>query len=233
MVRHAIFGDETKLLDLHPLFAVQNVCGLLAMMAPCMHASGSWQQHSAGADAAVALVHIVNPLHDSITPNANQLLSLVALSLRSPESQGSALHWGAEHAKGSADLTNNTRLAVFGTALQLVVEDFIGKKHKVQEHSMSWMLSYIFRDMLAVSPEHVGFCNMINKHDKQDFIHDASRCRLIVWEWCCNGLSAFIMCRAVPAGYLAQSHPDTGVCSDVWILASPGSSGLMLSVLRL
>jgi hypothetical protein len=84
------------------------------------------------ADGAVALVAAVNPLHNSIVPNANQLLSLVALSLRSPKSQGSSQHWGAEHAKGSEDLTNNTRLAIYGAALQLVAEDLIGKKHKVQ-----------------------------------------------------------------------------------------------------
>jgi hypothetical protein len=106
-------------------------------------------------DAAVALVAIVNPLHDSIVPSANQLSSLVALSLRSPKSQGSAQHWGAEHAKGSEDLTNNTRLAIYGAALQLVAEDLIGKKHKVR----AWLYSDAVIAFLVAGCLDAGFTN--------------------------------------------------------------------------
>lgn len=83
----------------------------------------------------MALVRIVNPLADDRTPNAKQLKSLVALSLRSPEEQGSAKHWGAEFAKGSGDLTNNTRLAVFGAGLQLMIEDLISEISEVSTRS--------------------------------------------------------------------------------------------------
>ena len=85
------------------------------------------------ADAAVALVRIVNPLNDNRTPNAKQLLSLVALSLRTPDQSPSSIkHWGAEHAKGSSDLSNNTRLAIFGAGLQMVIEDLISETSQVR-----------------------------------------------------------------------------------------------------
>ena len=77
------------------------------------------------ADAGRALAAVINSRIRGEDPSAEKLLALVALSMRSPEQHGSGKFWGAQHAPGSAQLSDNIRLAVFGHALLLVVEDLM------------------------------------------------------------------------------------------------------------
>ena len=163
----------------------------------------SWQADAralAIADAAIALVRIVNPLNEARTPNAKQLKSLVALSLRSPEEQGSAKHWGAEFAKGSGDLTNNTRLAVFGAGLQLMIEDLISDTSEVRHAELACRYCLtMFVHLLGVHEtphreSHNELVAQLNSHGAVTFRSKPVTCKRIV----CVG-SSTPPCHADPA----------------------------------
>jgi hypothetical protein len=84
------------------------------------------------ADAADALQGVTNARMSGQDPSADKLKSLLWHSLRSPEQHGTGAYWGAQHAPGSAALSNNVKLAVFGHALQVVVEDLLMSDTKVR-----------------------------------------------------------------------------------------------------
>ena len=77
------------------------------------------------ADAGKALAAITNAQLRSESPDAASMLSLVCHCVRSPEQHGAGKWWGAQHAPGAGQLSASMRLAVFGHALQLVVEDLL------------------------------------------------------------------------------------------------------------
>ena len=85
-----------------------------------------------GADAGKALAGVTNARIRGEDPSAAKLLSLVCLCITSPEQHGTGEYWGASHAPGSAQLSQNIRLAIFGNALQLVVEDLLTGSSKVR-----------------------------------------------------------------------------------------------------
>lgn len=77
------------------------------------------------ADAGAALAAITNAQLRGQPPLPAAILSLVALALRSPAQHSSGRFWGVAHAAGSAQLNDAARLAVFGAALQSVIDDLL------------------------------------------------------------------------------------------------------------
>lgn len=77
------------------------------------------------ADAGKALAAITSAQQRREDPDASSMLALICHCVRSPEQHGAGKWWGAQHAPGAGQLSPNQRLAVFGHALQLVVEDLL------------------------------------------------------------------------------------------------------------
>lgn len=75
--------------------------------------------------AAKALVAVTNARIRGTDPTCHQLLSLIVLSVLSPEEHATSTFWGVDQAPGAATMPETVKLAVFGAALQFVVEDLL------------------------------------------------------------------------------------------------------------
>lgn len=97
------------------------------------------------ADAARALVAVTNARIRGEDPTSGKLLSLITATLRPPSQHDSGIFWGVSRADGSGQLSDNIKLAIFGAALQLTIEDLLSGASKVRAPSsllrrtMSWL----------------------------------------------------------------------------------------------
>lgn len=85
-----------------------------------------------GADAARALVAVTNARIRGEDPTPRKLLSLIVNTLRPPSAHDSGIFWGVSRADGSGQLSENIKLAIFGAALQLTIEDLLSGASKVR-----------------------------------------------------------------------------------------------------
>lgn len=65
-------------------------------------------------------------------PSPGKILSLIVNTLTPPSEHASGIFWGVSRADGSGQLSENIKLAIFGAALQLTIEDLLSGASKVR-----------------------------------------------------------------------------------------------------
>eukprot|EP00892_Ulva_mutabilis_P009809 jgi/Ulvmu1/71/UM001_0074.1 len=81
-------------------------------------------------DAARALVAVTNARIRGEDPSPAKLLSLITATLRPPSGHDSGIFWGVSRADGAGQLSGNIKIAIFGAALQLTIEDLLSGASK-------------------------------------------------------------------------------------------------------
>jgi hypothetical protein len=123
----------------------------------CLESSAVPQRRAPPADAGDALAAVTNARLRGEPPLPAALLSLAALALRAPAQHASGRFWGVAHARGSQQLSEAARLAVFGAALQLTIDDLLtgtaqvrrARAHRSGRFRAAWAHSVLTADDVA------------------------------------------------------------------------------------